>query len=594
MARIACAAALLGLAGAQHARAQWATQTLPLTSQWSAVYLSIDPARPSCDDLFAAQPRILSIRMWNPRSPDDVYYDETAGSTVPQGGSWRAWFPPSSPNRPLLDMVDLEPNRAYLFELSAGPQISAVVTGRPVSVENRWIGGIYHFVGLPAATSAPPDFLTFFSPAAPAIPALFQEGGEFYRVRPDGTHERIFQPALTALRPGAAYWVKAALSTEYAGPLGVDVESPHGWLDFGDRLVPQYIEIRNATDAPRTVRLRHLASAAAPAGEAPVAGLVPLRYAVVTPEEGLVGRAYSNLPVTWTNTIPPGDTIRLAFLPDAAQLVSGIAGSAFQSVLAIADDVAGASTVDQRIGVCAMARPATATAAPGLWVGEASITKVSRVQMLGVLMAVPSYPIPTARPFSFRLIAHVDSNGTARVLQRALIATRKDGATGEILTDLLADESLVPAYRSAHADAKVFRVSSANFPFMSPVALAGGTFGVPLNTLYGAIDIGRQDPVNPFLHAYAPLHDNLEQRAESQVPYPEDVEVYSIRRDLELLFQAQDEASPDPTWGVSACGGIYRENIYGLGGRVNESNRVIKVEGTFRLERAVDVGALIQ
>jgi hypothetical protein len=590
---VAGAVFLFGLLAALPAQAQWAAQSIALTSQWNAVYLNIDPFPAVCDTVFASLPRVQSVRQWNPRSQDDVYYDETAGSVLPQGGSWLTWFPPAHTNRPLLDLYEMEGGRAYLIEVSPGSQISVTLTGRPIAIAHGWLGGTYHLLGLPVPAAPAVDFTEFLTPAAPAIPVLFPDGGEIYKVRADGTHERVFQPTLTDIEPGRAYWIKANFSTEYSGPIGVRVEAPGGWIDFGNRLVPQYLEIDNKTDTQKVIRIQHLTSAAPPAGAEPLAGKVPLRYAVVTPEEGLLGRQYLSLPNTWSNTVPAGGTVRLALLPDASQL-SGASNTAFQSVLTVSDDATGPGTVVQRVGVRVAARSGTLADAAGLWVGEATIAEVSRVQMLGLLQAIPTYPIPAARPFSFRLIAHVDSNGTARLLQRALIGTRRDPGTDDVVVDILADESLAAGYRALHPEAGFFRVSSANFPFMAPVTLTGGGFGVPLNTVEAVVDMSRDDPVNPFLHATSPLHDNKERRAESDVPYDEDIEVYTVNRHIEMLFQPPDANNPDPKWGVTACGGVYREDIYGLGGDASASNRVIKVEGTFRLEKAVSAGALMQ
>jgi hypothetical protein len=99
-------------------------------------------------------------------------------------------------------------------------------------------------------------------------------------------------------------------------------------------------------------------------------------------------------------------------------------------------------------------------------------------------------------------------------------------------------------------------------------------------------------PVNPFLHAFAPLHDNKERRAEDDVPYTDDIEVFSVRRDIEMIFQGPDAVNPEPRWGETVIGGVYRESVYGLGGPLTETNRVITAEGRFVLQRASAVPLL--
>ena len=129
---------------------------------------------------------------------------------------------------------------------------------------------------------------------------------------------------------------------------------------------------------------------------------------------------------------------------------------------------------------------------------------------------------------------------------------------------------------------------------MSPTLLTNGAFGVPNQSVMGGVEITRDDPVNPFLHAYSPLHDNKERRAEDDIPYADDVEVFSVRRAIEMVFQGPDAVNPEPRWGETVCGGVYREKVYGLGGPLDATNRMITVEGRFVLQRASAVGTLLQ
>lgn len=582
---------------ATFAQAQWEEQTLSLSEGWNSVFLRVQPHPSPCDDVFGGEPRIRSVRRWHPRSPDDVQYDETAGSVLPEGGSWLAWFPSNHVDRPLLDLAETIGGAAYLIEVSSGVPLTLGITGRPMALSYTWEAGIYHFVGLPSVESTPVNFSTFFAPVRDYIPVEFSQGGEIYRVKSDGSHARIFQPAMAVIDPLTCYWIKAAERVEYTGPISVKVESPRGWMDFGRRLVPQYLELRNETDATRGISIRHEASGTPPPGGEPIAGSVPLKFAVVTQWDRVLGREYLNfpeLPAVWTTQLAAKASIRLAFLPDALAL-AGDTNTAFQSVLEVSDDAgAHAETVLQRFGVRVAARSGTVTDAKGLWLGDAVITHVARLEMLGVMGAIPAAPIPVARPFSFRLLAHVDASGEVRLLQRVLVGTRPNDATGGITVDLLADESQAAGYRATYPRSKVFRLSAANFPFMDPLPLTGGVFGLPEQSLHGSVIMSRDDPVNPFRHAFAPLHDNKERRAEADVPYEDDVEVFSVKRDLEFVFKPPDEVNPDPEWGVSVCGGVYREDIYGVGGPLDATNRVIKVEGSFRLGRVMDVGILTE
>jgi hypothetical protein len=457
----------------------------------------------------------------------------------------------------------------------------------------EWQPGTHHLVGLPAYTAGTISFATFFAAAGDKIPTEFASGGEIYSVLASGAHQRIFNPASVQINPLSAYWVKAKQYSTYGGPIAVKLESPLGWMDFGRRLVPQYLEIRNDTAATRGVKVAVLASGTPPAGTPGLAGLLPLKYAVISGASEAQGRVWSALPASWTTQLVAGATVRLALMPDALALAVGNTNNAFQSILEVTDDASGAGVVRQRFGVRAMARIGSAAESPGLWVGEVSLTDVGRLAMPGVF-GLPTTPRPVARPFTFRLLAHVDGSGTARLLQRVFVATRPDSTNGGVVTDLIANETRLATYKAQNPGAKIFRMASANFPFMNPVALTNGAFGVPNQAVLGGVQVGRNDPVNPFLHAYAPLHDNVERRAEDNIPYDDDVEVFSVRRAIEMVFQGPDLVNPEPRWGETVCGGVYREKIYGLGGTLAMTNRVITVEGRFVLQRSSPVATLLQ
>lgn len=574
------------------ARAQWSSQTLALSPGWNAVYLTVAPTPSDCDLVFGNNPRILSVRRWAPAPLEAVEYDEVTGAVLPQSGAWLTWFPATHPDRLLLNLVEVAGGTGYLIQVSEGGTVNLTIPGRPVALPYAWQPGAHHFVGLPAY-SATVSFSAFFAAAEGRIVTDYYGGGELYAVLLSGAHQRIVTPATTAIKPGTAYWIKAQQYSTYAGPIEVKVESAAGWLDFGRRLTPQYVQIRNLTGATRGVKLAHQASSPAPAGTPPLAGLVPLKYAVVSGISEAEGRTWQTLPNSWSTQLLAGATLRLALLPDALALGTGNTNNAFQSILEVTDDVGQAGVVRQRFGVRAMARLGSALESLGLWVGEVNVTEVGRLEMPGVY-GLPQTPRPVARPFTFRLLAHVDSTGKARLLQRVFVGTRPNPASGGVVTDLMATEARVSTYKAQYPDAQVFRLASANFPFMNPVLLTNGAFGVPNQAVRGGVAVSRDDAVNPFRHAYAPLHDNKERRAEDDIPYTDDVEVFSVHRAIEMVFQGPDAVNPEPRWGEVVCGGVYREKIYGLGGPLEATNRVITAEGRFVLRRVSPVATLLQ
>jgi hypothetical protein len=238
----------------------------------------------------------------------------------------------------------------------------------------------------------------------------------------------------------------------------------------------------------------------------------------------------------------------------------------------------------------------------GLWVGHATITAVSNPTS-GSLD--PKRPLPTATPFVFRLVIHVDSSGQARLLQQVLemwkegawIPNPNDPTSATYVLDpnslgrtvLLTDDSLIPQFSGvALRDVKMVgrRISSAAFGFKAPIAMGGGEFGNPAaapTTVSVVLDY--QDPTNPFKHKYNPDHNNLDERFEQVLP--EGVESYTAIRNISLQFTSQD---PDDlvsaAWGDTELGGIYSEHLLGV------HRSAVYVKGTFRLQRIADTPVL--
>ena len=246
--------------------------------------------------------------------------------------------------------------------------------------------------------------------------------------------------------------------------------------------------------------------------------------------------------------------------------------------------------------LCALLQSATFAGNTGLWVGSAVVDQVNQPAI------APTNLMP-AKAFSYRLILHVDSTNQARLLQRVLAVFIPDAGvvtnavTGLPATNgtyvLLSDESSVPAQLQAHPTASVKRVSSVNFPLMAPQFM-NGQFG-STGQLTCTLQLPYNDPVNPFVHVYAPLHDN--RRVENGVTtlLPEGVESFSVTRNLTLRFAAQDpDNASNPNWGIDEVGGTLQEVVDGLyQPLVRGLPQSIQARGSFRLRKASDVGTLI-
>ena len=229
----------------------------------------------------------------------------------------------------------------------------------------------------------------------------------------------------------------------------------------------------------------------------------------------------------------------------------------------------------------------------GLWVGNVVVEKINRPGAASAAWDTTTN-LPAANPFGFRVIIHVDAEGQARLVQRMLLVYSRNGVqvtnllTGEVTTNgtyrLLSDESQVAAHRQSDPQATVTRVSSVNFPLMAPQIL-NGQFGTG-GSLNGTVAIPYDDPGNPFVHVYAPLHNNREMQNGVSNQLPPGIQSFDITRSLTFQFATQDPSTPtNPKWGIDENGGDFRETIEGL-------YRPIQVQGRFRMQRLTTIGQL--
>jgi hypothetical protein len=236
----------------------------------------------------------------------------------------------------------------------------------------------------------------------------------------------------------------------------------------------------------------------------------------------------------------------------------------------------------------------------GLWVGDATITRVSEPAN----GSDSDTPVKTGSEFSFRLILHAGDTGPVRLLSQ-VIQMWQEGTwkpdpndLGKLIVDqpgyfvLLVDDDLIPLYSGAALrDGRLVgrRISAPAFPsLMAAQGQMGGTAASDgaLNpssgkTLTVGITLAPDDPTNPFRHRYHPDHKLPEQS-------------YHVLRSITMTFKDEDgdgkpiTGVPTLGWGSSELGGIYKETITGL------HKNDLHMEGSFLLHKVSNVGTLTQ
>jgi len=566
--------------------AQWITQTVSLRPGWNAVYLTIRPEPAYCDAAFNGYP-VESVWMWNKRfSPTE--FIQGPDQLLPQNPHWLVWMPGANPESFLSTVFRLEAGSTYLIKVATNAAPFTIsLKGQPELPQIEWYPHALNLVGFPVNPVAPPTFASFFSHVAGVQTDLGQDN-QLFELDALGRGKVIARPDRTNIQQGVAYWIKCKGDLDYAGPIEITPASGGG-LDFGLVNKEQDLTIRNtSTAATYTVKVQLEASELPPAGQAELAGPVPLSFLYTHSVSNIL--AWSNLPTLGiSRTLGPGEHWLIRFGVRRNDMdsfsPSGTNGSAYQSVLKITD---ASQSLLLRLPVIAekedihrmmFASPddlGQHHANEGLWVGRALISEVS----------CPAYAsnglLPVASALSFRLILHVDAYGQVKLLQRVTFAWVGSETNGDFV--LYAKDSSVPAN-----PLEVNRLTSAAFPIIPPVVLTNCltnavTSGLT-NLLCGTVTTRFDDPTNPFLHKYHPLHDNMDWDFQ---PYATNVETFTIQRDitLDLTGNIFTNGAPDPYWGIDEIGGVYEESVQGV------RQQPIFVKGSFYLQRVSQLNEL--
>ena len=141
---------------------------------------------------------------------------------------------------------------------------------------------------------------------------------------------------------------------------------------------------------------------------------------------------------------------------------------------------------------------------------------------------------------------------------------------------LYSDREDLPADAS-----EISHIGCVALPFIEPLPLSGAMS----NSLSATFTVDCNDPVNPFLHRYNPLHDNKDWDYNT---YSNAVETLSVTRAISLDFGEgiSSNATDNPFWGSNLQGGNYREILFGL------RKQPIVVEGSFVLKRISLIGTM--
>lgn len=547
-------------------------QVFQLNPGWNAVYLEVQPEVDDLETVFAGIP-VASVWHWRPTG-QGVDFVQTPDEGTMRLEGWQGWFPRQRPEHFLSNLFLLRANHAYLVRLDGSVPVTWRVTGTPILRTRSWVTDSYNLTGFQVDPANPPTFGLYFSGSEA------HEGQPVYRLGADGAWQLVAAPYSETITSGEAYWVYTSGPSEFQGPLEVEVEYGDG-LEYSAALTTQYLTVRNRTDIEVDVSLTPLSSGTP----------VPLAFERVDEESGQA--SWPAMPETLSLPAVGGQELVLNLGVRRAELTAERADQVLEVSNGFGTRVLvaiGANTI-QPIGAAKSGR-SVSDAFAGLWLGVVEVDGVSEAQLGG------TEPLPVGRPFSLRLILHVDGTGQVRLVKEVIQMWEEgtlvpDADDPDFLTVdtpgrvvLVTDDDLVAGFEGVtmrDGEPVGLRLSTVAYDFEGDTLAMTGSVS-PTSSVSATLTIPADHPTNPYFHRYHPDHDNLDAQFLNFK-----AEAYDFTRLIELVFSPVDPTGNNPPdWGDSRLGGIYSEKITGI------HRNPIFVEGTFQLQRVSAVPVLNQ
>ncbi len=548
---------------------QWSTQTVQLSNGWNAICLQVEPEDPQCDVVFADWP-VAHVSLYNMEGAA-ARFQLNPNEPLDTASEFLTWVPGLPAGANALNSVIA--GHAYL--VFATQAFQRTLTGRPAVPRMEWVPGTntYNLMGFCQAGGA--TFGTYLAGAGFDMSKLaaYRVGGT-NAAAPNYYTMGGFAGTLgtTAMEPGKAYFISCDKRSSFAGPVQAYPAGTDG-MDFPADTSRQTLRLVNENGSPLTVTLTPTNSAPAPSGEVPV-------FPALLYFDNLTG--WHSFTSAVRNTLQAGGEWALPLAVDRTGMIQG---QSYGGRLVCADSAGGRMEIAVEAEY-SLPDPARALWPAGLWVGKASLDRVS--QVVGGDTVVNGGK--ASEPMEIRLILHVDGTGRCRLLQRVLVAGTED-AEGNWQPSLYVDEKEVPA------GGESVRISSVAFGTRNDIAWdeTYGGFGNRLRFTYA---IQADDPVNPFRHPYHPDHDGLAWDFTTKLPAGDDPnlyigetkpELFSISNTLNLVWSGTNgTGSGSALWNPSEeASGDVELLVDGI-----RREGAVLMQGRFELRRVSQVGDL--
>ena len=553
-------------ASASHIR-----ETMTLEDGWNAIYLESTPTNALCSEFFAGSPvvRVASYQSDAYSSTRQLADDGTEIAQKPI--SYYVWLPD---DETASTMAALAGGRVYM--IYATNTWKRTFLGVPAAPRQTWRAtsgetGLMNLVGVSVDTNDTVTAKSYFGEGP-----FGAASGTAYKVA--GTNKQA--PSFlsmgiiggSALQGGKAYALTATKDGEWPGVIGVK----SGSVYFGADANYETLTVKNCGTTNHTFRITMVRSALEEDTPLPPQSLfrrLPRVDAISEPD-------YTNVEenVEWTVSLEPDAISEQVFKIDRSKLDNGITYSA---ILTIED--LGTSKMRVRLPIVVRHAATGAVAYPaGLWVGEIALSQVSE---LGDTNCVP---VKAGGTLKMSVMMHVGTNGTCRLLQRAVTGVDTNG-TARLFSDL---ENVPSEIENPRRISTV--MMSVDTPVVEATAASENSdseFGKDIEFLWTVAPTARD---NPFRHAWHPDHDGKKADYSDYLPAGDDASLYanpvkpelwSIHNRLVFSWHEQGNRATPVYFPYNADETTTGYVVWDVAGLVANRSGMIRSIGVFKLKR---------
>jgi len=544
------------------------TETLVLSEGWNAVYIECTPTNATCEAFFRDTPVISAAAFRSDVYSNTAQYDKSGNEKLQAELPYLQWNRGEESASALKAIIGgntflfFATNSANItFEgVPAVPKMTWHKVSSSESVES------FNMVGVSTAQETIP-IKDYFGEGPFGMSSSGRAIYSIYGTNPDRPEIKDAEHGgfgrLTPIARGKAYALTSTSSCDWPGVIGVMGDSVSFYN--GDNYAS--IKVMNCGTTNHTFRFTMVSSKSVSGEEPPpISRRLPRVDAISEP-----GYTNVDVSVAWDVQLKAGEVTEQIFSIDRSNVD---ASTEYGAILVIED--LGPSKMRVRLPIYVAPVSASAVAYPtGLWVGEIALTQVS-----GIDDETPT-PVTAGGKLRMKVMMHVDTNGTCRLLQRVVLGAETNG-TPRVFRNLA---NVPPEVENPK------RFSTVMMSVDTPVveAAAGSAFGDDADFTWTVAPTARD---NPFRHAWHPDHDGKTADYEHAAPSGDDFENYknpvkpelwSISNRLDFSWHEQGNRNLPANFQYNAeemTSGFVTWEVMGL-----IANKPIKSVGTFTLKR---------